>query len=272
LGGIGAFRRRDYPKKMLVTEYPRSPMAEAYRLVRTNLQFSAIDQPIRTMIVTSSKPLEGKSLTSANLAAIIAQSGKKVILVDTDLRRPTQQNIFGISNNLGLTTALLSQVSDPREVVQDIGVENLGVIASGPLPPNPAELLGSRRMTEIIQALTQIADVVIFDTPPTLVVADANILATRVDGVVVVVDSSTTRPAMARHTINSIQSVKGHILGVVLNKVSLSNHEGYGYGYGHGSYYYGTDNTKGPTFGRRIAALFTRNGHTHSDSGAIQTK
>src|SRR5690606_12110832 len=151
----------------------------AYRMLRTNLEFTAVDGGLKSVLVTSSSPGEGKSTTTANLAVVLAQAGKRVILVDADLRRPIQHKIFDMSNNHGLTTALLDSQSPATHHLQPTAVANLQLMSSGPLPPNPADLLDSQRMLQLLEELQQLADVVLLDTPPVLMVADATILAPR---------------------------------------------------------------------------------------------
>ena len=153
-----------------------------------------MDKPIRTLIVTSSGPSEGKSTTSANLAIVMAQTGQKVILVDTDLRRPVLHKTLGVPNNAGITTALLAgDQADMRDYLQPTEIDNLTIMTSGPIPPNPSELLGSQRMKHVIDELSKLADIVIFDTPPVLVVTDAAVLGRQVDGVLLVADAGGTR-------------------------------------------------------------------------------
>jgi len=167
LGSIARIQGDDYQDKLVVAKYPRSPIAEAYRVLRTNLQFSA-GHPWRTLMVTSPSPLEGKSLTTANLAAALAQSGQRVILVDADMRRPTQHHIFGLENRVGLSDVLERGDVSLSEVQQAVSVANLSVVTSGPLPENPSELLGSKRMGDLMELLQQYADVVVFDSPPVI--------------------------------------------------------------------------------------------------------
>jgi polysaccharide biosynthesis transport protein len=257
LGAIATIDSREYPEKLAVTHYPFSPIAEAYRMLRTNLQFSSVDKPLRSMLLTSAKPLEGKSYTTANLAAIIAQSGKRVILVDADMRRPTQHLNFKLTNNAGLTTVLLDMSINPADIVQDVGIENLRVMTAGPLPPNPAELLGSKRMTELIASLLQISDLVVFDTPPVLAVADATILSSHVDGVLLVVDASKTRRAIAQKAKTSLASVGARMLGVTLNRIPARSNAAYDYSY------YSSDGKRTGKQSRRSkkASTYSNNGN-----------
>ena len=198
---------------------PRSPVSEAYRTLRTNLDFSSLDKLIKTMLVTSAGPGEGKSTVLANLAVTTAQAGREVILVDCDLRRPTLHNIFDLKNDVGLTTMVVDDAAMESPPLRDTGVESLQLVSSGPLPPNPSELLGSRRMEEIIAALLERADVVLFDAPPVVAVTDAAVLATKVDGVLLVVNAGGTKRDYARVAKARLEKVNANLLGAVLNNV-----------------------------------------------------
>ena len=190
-------------------------------MVRTNLEFaqSSSGRP-KTMLVTSSSPREGKSTTASNLAAVLAQTGRSVILVDADLRRPTLHQIFGLPNKSGLSTLFVMDGSAAVEgLLRVTEVEGLRLLTSGPVPPNPAELLSSRRMGELIDALTREADVVIFDSPPLLGVSDASILASRLDGTILVVDSNRTRAGALKHAVELLRRGHATVWGVILNKL-----------------------------------------------------
>ena len=216
-------------RAMLITSTnPRSPVAEAYRQLRTNIQFSSLDKPVRTLLVTSTSPEEGKSTTLANLAITIAQTGSTVILVDCDLRRPTVHTLFDISNAKGLTNLVIDSSATDLPLVES-GVSNLRILPSGPQPPNPSEMLGSKRMTEIVEELKSIADYVLFDSPPVIAVTDAAVLATRVDGVLLVIKAGKTRREMAQRAKAVLEKVNANLLGVVLNdvKYDVSLHEYY---------------------------------------------
>jgi len=207
----------------LITHYnPRSPVAEAYRQLRTNIQFSSLDKPIKTLLVTSSSPEEGKSTTLANLAITIAQTGSSVVLVDCDLRRPTIHELFGLQNTAGLTTMMVD-TSLKRFPFQESGVPNLRVLPSGPLPPNPSELLGSRRMIEVIEQLKEEADYVLFDSPPVIAVTDAAVLATKVDAVLLVVSAGKTKRDLAQKARLLLDKVNANLIGAVLNNVKFDS-------------------------------------------------
>ncbi len=196
---------------------PRSPATEAYRTLRTNLTFAALDKPIETLVVTSAAPGEGKSTVLANLAVTMAQGGRRTILVDADLRRPGLHEIFGIVNDRGLTTMIVEDavLDDPPLI--DVGVDNLWLMPSGPMPPNPADILGSRKMEKVIAALRARADVVLFDAPPIIAVTDAAVLGTKVDGVLLVVCAGRTRREHAQRARELLERVHVRIVGAVLN-------------------------------------------------------
>lgn len=208
-------------------------ITEAYRVLRTNLQFAAVDRPLRTLQISSASPSEGKSVTSVNLAVALAQAGKQVILVDCDLHRPRSHRLLKLSNNVGLTSTLLSPGSDPLTVLNETAVPGLRVITSGPLPPNPAELLGSARMRDVLAALCEAADTVILDSPPVLAMSDSAILASQVDGVLLVLSAKDTRRELARRALASLEQVHARVIGVVLNRVSRERSGYYYYYYSH---------------------------------------
>jgi non-specific protein-tyrosine kinase len=206
---------------------PRSPVAEAYRALRTNIQFSSLDAELRTLLVTSPGPNEGKSTTLANLAVVMAEAGKRVLAVDCDLRRSSLHTLFGLENTRGFTSLFLDDGGGALPI-QDSGVANLRVLTSGPPPPNPSTVLGSAGMGRVLDALRDAADVVLFDAPPVLAVTDATLLATRVDGVLLVVDAGATRRDLARRARAQLEKVNARLLGVVLNNVPLDT-QVYGY-------------------------------------------
>ena len=205
---------------------PRSPAAEAYRTLRTNIQFSSLDKPLHTLLATSTAPDEGKSTTLANLAITMAQAEQRVLLVDCDLRRPTLHTLFELPNDVGLTSMILSQEDAPAPL-QTTSVAGLSLLASGPLPPRPADILGSRRMEAVIARLRVEADIVLFDTPPVVAVTDAAVLATKVDGVLLVFQAGKTSRDRARQARQILEKVKANIVGVVLNNAQIE--QGYGY-------------------------------------------
>jgi protein-tyrosine kinase len=207
--------------ELITISEPRSPISEAYRALRTNLDFASLDKTLKTLVVTSAGVGEGKSTTLANLAVVSAQAGRKVLLVDADLRRPTLHQIFGLNNDTGLTTAMMDEAALALPPLQETGVEGLSVLTSGPLPPNPAELMGSRRMEEVIATLTEWADQVFFDTPPVVAVTDAAVLATKVDGVLLVISAGKTRREYARTAVQRLEQINARLVGTVLTNVQM---------------------------------------------------
>ena len=207
------------PDPLVTLADPRSPAAEAYRTLRTNLEFSSLDQPLRTLVVTSAAPEEGKSTTLANLAVAEALAGKRVILVDADLRRPSQHQWFGLKNAAGLTTALLDEGARREPPLQDTRVQGLRVLTAGPLPPNPSELLASPAMAEVIARLGQMADLVLFDAPPVVAVTDAAVLSAQVDGVLLVVQAGRTKREHIARAQTLLEKVRARVIGAVLNDV-----------------------------------------------------
>jgi capsular exopolysaccharide synthesis family protein len=215
------------PETTLITlRDPGSPAAEAFRTLRTNLLFSSLDRPLHTLLVTSTAPDEGKSTTLANLAVTMAQAEQRVLVVDCDLRRPSLHTLFGVPNERGLTTAVLAQDDGPLPI-QPTSVPGLYVLTSGPLPPRPADLLGSRRMGALIERMRSEAEIVLFDTPPVVAVTDAATLAPRVDGVLLVLHAGQTRRDRAREARRLLEQVKANIVGVVLNGAKVER--GYAY-------------------------------------------
>ncbi|OPA80646.1 capsular biosynthesis protein [Paenibacillus selenitireducens] len=210
---------------------PKSPVAEAYRSLRTNIDFSSIDEEIRVIMVTSSGPEEGKSTTLANLAVSYAQSDKKVVVIDGDMRRPTCHHTFNLSNQSGLSSIVTGQI-EMQQAIKATEVDNLFVITSGPLPPNPSELLGSKRMNELLEQLKMNFDIIIIDTPPVLAVTDAQIISSKCDGVVLVIHSGKVKRDMAIKAKASLDHVRARILGVVLNNVKHKKEDMYYYYYG----------------------------------------
>lgn len=220
-------------RKLIVHEDPKSPISEAYRTLRTNLQFAKINSELRTIMFTSSGPAEGKSTTIANVAVALAQSGRSIILVDCDLRKPVQHRIFG-KRNKGVTNILVDD-SPAETFLQETEIDNLRILPSGPIPPNPSELLSSSKMVELFTELKELADIVLIDAPPTIAVTDAAVMAAKVDGIVLVIDSTSVRPEMAQKAKDLLIKANGHILGVILNRVEIEEEHAYYY------YYYGSE-------------------------------
>ncbi len=196
---------------------PHSPAAEAYRVLRANLRFVSINRPLRVLQISSPTPGDGKSEIAANLAIAMGQAGMQVILVDGDLRRPSQHRIFGLPNNAGLTTALIGSDQELAVALQPTGLHNVTLLPSGPLPPNPAELVGSERMAQIMSVLQGLCDIVILDSPPVGAVADTAVLASQVDGVLLVVWVGRTRREHLRHATDVLRQAHAPVLGVAFN-------------------------------------------------------
>ncbi|MBP1993429.1 CpsD/CapB family tyrosine-protein kinase [Paenibacillus eucommiae] len=219
--------------KQIITHInPKSPISESYRTLRTNIQFSAIDEDLRVLMVTSAGPGEGKSTTIANLATAYSQADKKVLLIDADLRKPTVHHTFKTTNRVGLTGLLTNQAAI-EETIKSSGIPNLDIITSGPIPPNPSEILSSKRLVTLLEELKQRYDIILLDTPPAIAVTDAQILATKCDGVILVVDSGNVKREVAMKAKANLEHVQARILGVVLNNVDRNSREAYYY------YYYG---------------------------------
>lgn len=213
----------------------RSPITEAYRSLRTNLEFMNPDSPARTVLFTSSGPGEGKSTTTANIAISNAQKGKEVLLIDCDLRKPVQHSIFSISNMQGITDLLVDHTVSFNNVIQETKIPNLKIIPCGTLPPNPAELLGSQRMSNLLKELLNHYQLVFIDAPPIISVTDAAILASSLDGVILVVRYGQAERSMVIKAKDQLNKVNAKILGVVLNRVKVDKHqEQYYYYYAKG--------------------------------------
>lgn len=213
----------------------KNPATEAYRVIRTSIQFAQAGKELKTLAVTSCTPNEGKSMTIANLAVVLTQAGKSVLLLDCDMRNPTVHKNFGLSNKLGLSSCI-SMGTALSDAVQKTSIEGLYALTAGVIPPNPSELLGSEQMKNVLQRAKEQYDYVLIDTPPVMPVTDALIVSRFVDGMILVIASAEVKVEMARDVKNQLQHAGANILGVVLNKVR-SEHHGYGYGY---YYYYGS--------------------------------
>jgi non-specific protein-tyrosine kinase len=219
IGVITNFTADENP--LITLSKPRMPVSEAFRSLRTNLQFSGIDAPLRTLLITSPSPSDGKSSIAANLATVIAQSDKDVVVVDGDMRRPTIHKVFKLSNRLGLSDYFLRAPDKMSGVVKKTPVNNLSIITSGSLPPNPSELLSSTKMRDVIALLAKHFDMVILDSPPLLAVTDALVLTKNVDGVILVVDPKKTKRSAIKQAIEQLQRVNARLLGVVLNNIKI---------------------------------------------------
>lgn len=225
---------------LITHDQPKSAPAEAYRSLRTAIQFAHIDRPCRSIVVTSASAGEGKTTTAANFAVVTAQAGQKVCLVDADLRRPGQHRAFGLENTRGLTTALLDEAFTLGDVTQPTALPTLQVVTSGPLPPNPAELAGSARMRQLIEEAAAAFDLLILDSPPVIPVSDGVALSAHAEGVIIVVRVGTVPSEVVRRAVEQIEAVKGRVLGVVLNRVNPHRDGDYYYQhYRYNNAYYG---------------------------------
>ncbi|MGG0590889.1 CpsD/CapB family tyrosine-protein kinase [Priestia megaterium] len=218
-------------RRLLAHNSPKDPVAEQYRTIRTNIQFSDTEQDIKSIILTSTGPGEGKSTTASNLATVYAQQGLRVLLIDADLRKPTAHYTFRLENHVGLTNVLTKQ-STLGQAVQGTEVPELFLLTSGPIPPNPAELLASNNMTELLKEMKQEFDMIIFDTPPVLAVADAQILANQVDGSILVVSSGKTDKEAGIKAKELLLKANAKLLGAVLNNRKMEEGSDYYYYYG----------------------------------------
>ena len=235
-------------KKIDLTAFndAKSPVTEAYRTIRTNLQFSGVDKELKIIEITSAVPNEGKSTVLASLAIVMAQAGKRVLLVDCDFRNPTQHKLFGLPNK-GVSNCIAAG-GDFHEIVQHIGQNNLDILTSGPVAPNPSEILMSNRMQAFLEAAREEYDYVLLDTPPVMPVTDAAALSSKTDGVMLVVACGEDKPELVKIAKTRLEQAGANLLGCILNKVKVGGgkygygyggkHYGYGYGYGYG-YYYG---------------------------------
>lgn len=221
-------------KRNLITHFNSlSPISEQYKTIRTNIQFST-DQGIRSIVVTSSGPGEGKSTTVANLAVTFAQQEKRTLLIDGDLRKPTVHYTFQVENQRGLTNVLTKR-DDLFSCIQKTKIDHLSVLPTGPIPPNPAELLGSQAMKEFLNRAMENFDMILIDTPPVLAVTDAQILANQCDGTILVIKSGETQVDAAMKAKELLVAANGKLLGTVLNQKKVQD--------SHYYYYYGTESS-----------------------------
>lgn len=243
---------KDHEAAVLVSiAEPHSPAAEAYRGLRTSVQFLGLDRSIKIIQMTSPSQAEGKSTTIANLAVGLAGAGQRVVLVDADLRRPRIHEFFGLSHDVGLTSILVgdSQLAGALQHVP--GVPRLYLLPSGPIPPNPSEMLGSERMADLLKSLAEHADVVLIDCPPVLPVTDARVLSHRIDATLLVVSAGATKQAQLRRAVELLGQVEAPLLGTVINGVSDASAYGYGYGGSYRYAYASSDRQSSPKVGDR---------------------
>jgi capsular exopolysaccharide synthesis family protein len=254
LGGI-AFDSRTTQNPLVVKDDPRSPRAESYRTLRTNLQFLNVGDEDKSFVLTSSIPGEGKSTTSANLAIAIALSGQRVLIVDADLRKPKLAEYLGLEGGAGLTDILVGR-AQANDVIQRWGDTNLYVLAAGRIPPNPSELLGSKAMAALITNLERSFDVVLFDAPPLLPVTDAAILAKNCGGALLMVAAGRVHKNQLKGAVAALENVGSQASGVVITMLPLKGPDSYGYGrYGYGyGYSYGSSESEGTSPRKRVRA------------------
>ena len=264
----GSRRAADSTAGRLITHAdPRSPVAEAYRSMRTNLAFARAQQSPQAIVVASPGPADGKSTTVANLAITFAQQGQRTLLMDADLRRAVLDKAFDVARSPGLTEVIIGEAA-LGDVIHETGVPNLSIVASGRFPPNPAELLGSTKMQEILHEAKARFDVVLLDSPPLLAVTDAAVLSTMVDGVVLVIRTERTKRDAVRRALGHIRSVRGRLLGAVLNDVDMRSGAYYG-SYGHYYYsYYGNERRTETDARRAVRRLRRLVGRTSDNGGS----
>lgn len=228
MGFLESFKRKEKKeeRQLITMVSPMSPISEQYRTIRTNIEYSNIDRENRMIMVTSSNPGEGKTTTSANLSVVFAQQGKKVLLIDADFRKPIVHNVFKKRNDIGLSSILIKQVPF-IEAIKKTKMNNLYVLTSGPSPPNPSELLSSKSTKNLLAALNKEFDFIIIDTPPVLIVTDAQILANQCDGVVLVINYGKTKIKHAEKAKNLLLNAKAKILGAVINNTKDHYHDYY---------------------------------------------
>lgn len=226
-------RLQNNKRHLIALLNPRSPVTESYRALRTNIDFSSVDEQTRVIMVTSAGPEEGKSTVVGNLAVTYAQDERRVLLIDADMRKPTVHRTFQLSNRYGLSSFLSRQI-DLENAIQESGVPNLNVMTAGPIPPNPAEMLNSNSMTKLMEQLRENYDVVLIDTPPILAVTDAQLLASKSDGVLMVINAGKVKKEVVLKAKENLTRVNARMLGVVLNNVKRKASEEYYY------YYYGS--------------------------------
>jgi polysaccharide biosynthesis transport protein len=247
IGFIGEMNKKNREADY-VAELPRSPIAESFRTLRTNIEFAGVDRPIRTILVTSTDTEDGKTTVSSNLGIIISQADKKVVIVDADLRRPRIHKELGIPTQPGLTEVFRDKIS-AFDAMRSWKDQRLSVMTAGSPPPNPAELLGSKKMEHILSSLREVVDVVVVDGPP-MVVADAAVLASKVDGVLLVVRPGHTREDVARAMYKQMERTGANILGVVMNRIPRQGLEGYYAGYPiYSTYFDDSQQSGGPEGG-----------------------
>lgn len=221
------------PRDLVVLKQPKSPVSEQYRTIRTNITYSSIDSEIKSVLFTSAQPGAGKSTTAANVAIAYAQAGKRTLLLDADLRRPTTHYTFEVQNQRGLSTAIVNDIQ-AEEVVKTTDIENLDLITSGPVPPNPSELLASNKMTQFFKVVSMQYDIVIVDSPPILAVTDAQLLSKMVDGTILVTNVESNNRDNLTQAKELLEKADANMIGVVMNNKKVKD-DGDSYYYYYGS-------------------------------------
>ena len=220
---------KNSPSKLVTLIKPSSVISEQFKTIRTNIQFSIFDKEIKTIAITSDIAGAGKSTVAANLAVAFSMQGKKVVLIDSDMRKPTIHHFFSLSNRDGLTSLLTDRTLTLANMIHYTPIENLFVLTSGIIPPNPSELLASKRMDELLIELEKDYDLVIFDLPPVVAVTDAQILTSKVDGTIVVIHKKNSTKDKIMQSKILLQKVKANVIGVVLNRKEIEEDLDYGY-------------------------------------------
>lgn len=223
--------RVTHPVSLITLADRTSPISEQYRTIRTNIQFAMADREVRTLVVTSSGPSEGKSTSAANLAVVFANSGVNTLLVDADMRKPTVAKSFALPNHRGLSNLLSNRNTNILDYAYITGVDHLSILTSGPKPPRPSEMLGSIRMNQLLKDMQMVYDLVIFDMPPVVTVTDAQVMSTKVDGTILVVREGVSEKASAIKAKELLDIVKANVLGVIYNGSTRTSDQSY--------YYYG---------------------------------
>ena len=236
----------DFQRRLITHEYPKSPISESYRSLRTNISYSSSsDRKIRSILVSSPQPGEGKSTTVANIAITFAQMRKRVLLIDADLRKPVQHNVFGHSKGPGLAEYLVGDINEIDQLIRKTKIDNLFIVTAGVPPPNPSELLGSDRMGRLVDKLEQEWDIVLFDSPPIVAVTDSSMISSEIDALIMVVKAGQTDRSAVDRALDTVKNVKSPLIGVVLNAANPESLSGkYSYYYSYYQYYYDSGDDK----------------------------
>jgi len=229
----------DFRRRLITYEDPKSPVSESYRTLRTNISYASAGKKIKSLLVSSPQPGEGKSTTTANLAIAFAQLRKRTLLVDADLRKPVQHNVFDQARGPGLSEYLIGEIKDINSIIHQTKIENLFLVTAGGLPPNPSELLGSDGMGKLVDQLEHEWDMILFDSPPLVAVTDASMISAEIDAVAMVVKAGQTEKSAVDRALDTISNVKAPLIGVIMNGASQESLGGkYSYYYSYYQYYY----------------------------------